>query len=93
MYATTLLVAALYGMRASNGVIIITTKKGSTAQAGRTNVTLTTNYTFDRPAILPEVNDEFAQGSSIARFNPNTSLAWGPKIVDLPNDPTYGGNT
>ena len=85
--------AALYGMRASNGVIIITTKKGSTAQAGRTNVTLTTNYTFDRPAILPEVNDEFAQGSSIARFNPNTSLAWGPKIVDLPNDPSYGGNT
>ena len=84
--------AALYGMRASNGVIIITTKKGSSAQAGRTSVTFNSNYSFDTLAIVPEVNDEFAQGSR-GRYSPTTSLAWGPKISELPNDPTYGGNT
>ena len=83
--------AALYGMRATNGVIIITTKKGSSALAGKTSVTLTTNYSFDTLAIVPEVNDEFAQGSG-GKYSPSTSLAWGPRIEDLPNDPTYGGN-
>jgi TonB-dependent SusC/RagA subfamily outer membrane receptor len=55
--------SALYGMRASNGVIIITTKKGSAAQAGKTSVTLTTNYSFDTPAVYPEVQYKYAQGS------------------------------
>ena len=83
--------SALYGMRASNGVIIITTKKGSAAQAGKTNVTLTTNYSFDTPAIYPEVQYKYAQGSS-GKYSPKSSLSWGPLISELPNDPGYGGN-
>jgi TonB-linked SusC/RagA family outer membrane protein len=83
--------SALYGMRASNGVIIITTKKGSAAQAGKTTVTLTTNYSFDTPAIYPEVQYKYAQGSS-GKYSPKSSLSWGPLISELPNDPGYGGN-
>ena len=84
--------SALYGMRASNGVIIITTKKGSAAGAGKTNVTFSTNYTFDTPAIYPEVQTKYAQGSS-GKYNPTSSLSWGPLITDLPKDPGYGGET
>ncbi|MBR3743944.1 MAG: SusC/RagA family TonB-linked outer membrane protein [Bacteroidales bacterium] len=83
--------SALYGMRATNGVIIITTKKGSLAQAGKTNVTFSTNYTFDTPAIYPEVQTKYAQGSS-GKYSPKSSLSWGPEISELPNDPGYGGN-
>ena len=83
--------SALYGMRASNGVIIITTKKGSSAQNGKTSVTFSTNYTFDTPAIYPEVQTKYAQGSS-GKYNPTSSLSWGPLITELPNDPGYGGN-
>lgn len=84
--------AALYGMRASNGVIIITTKKGSSNQIGKTSVTFTSNYSFDKVATLPNTQQVYAQGSA-GKFSPNTSLAWGPKISELANDPTYGGNT
>ena len=83
--------SALYGMRASNGVIIITTKKGSAAQAGKTSVSFSTNYTFDTPAIYPEVQMKYAQGSG-GNYSPKSSLSWGPLISELPNDPTYGGN-
>ena len=83
--------AALYGMRATNGVIVITTKKGSASAAGKTNVTFTTNYSFDKLAVVPEVNNLYAQGSG-GKYSPTTSLAWGPLISDLPKDPTYGGD-
>ncbi len=84
--------SALYGMRASNGVIIITTKKGSSAGAGKTNVTFSTNFTFDTPAVYPEVQTKYAQGSA-GKYNPTSSLSWGPLITDLPKDPSYGGET
>ena len=84
--------SALYGMRASNGVIIITTKKGSAAGTGKTNVTFSTNYTFNTPAIYPEVQLKYAQGSG-GQYVPNTSISWGPLITDLPKDPGYGGET
>ena len=84
--------SALYGMRASNGVIIITTKKGSSAGAGKTNVSFSTNYTFDTPAIYPEVQLKYAQGNN-GLYVPTTSVSWGPLISDLPKDPNYGGET
>ena len=84
--------SALYGMRASNGVIVITTKKGHSAQAGKTSVTFTTNFSFDKVATLPEKQTEYAKGSN-GKFAQVSSTAWGPKISELPNDPTYGGNT
>lgn len=83
--------SALYGMRASNGVIIITTKKGS-ANAGKAQVTFNSNISADRVSILPDFQTTYAQGSG-GLYKPTASTAWGPKISELPNDPVYGGNT
>jgi len=84
--------SALYGMRASNGVVVITTKSGKGAAKGKPTITYTTNLAFDKVSTLPDFQKEYAQGSN-GKFSPTTSLAWGPKISDLANDLTYGGNT
>ena len=83
--------SALYGMRASNGVIVITTKSGKGASKGKPSVTFKTNLSFDKVSTLPEFQKEYAQGMN-GVFDPNASTAWGPKISELANDATYGGN-
>lgn len=50
--------AALYGSQAANGVIMITTKKGS---VGSTRVTFSTNTTFDNAISLPEYQNSYDQ--------------------------------
>ena len=84
--------SALYGMRASNGVIVITTKSGKVADKGKPTITFSTNLSFDKISTLPELQQEYAQGSG-GTFDPSSPFAWGPKISELANDPTYGGNT
>ena len=84
--------AALYGLRASNGVVVITTKSGKGGEKGKTIVTINQNVTFDVVSRVPEYQNTYAQGVG-GTYAPNTSMAWGPKVTELPNDPTYGGNT
>ena len=84
--------SALYGMRASNGVIVITTKSGKGAAKGKPTITLNTNLSFEKVSTLPEFQKEYAQGAN-GVYSPYASTAWGPKIADLANDATYGGNT
>lgn len=84
--------SALYGMRASNGVIIITTKSGKGLQQGKPQITFNTSLTFSKVSTYPETQMEYAQGSG-GKFSQNASTAWGPKISELPNDPGFGGNT
>lgn len=83
--------AALYGMRASNGVVIITTKSGKGGIKDKTIVTISENVSFDVVSRKPEYQTTYAQGTN-GRYVPNTSMAWGCKIEDLPKDPTYGGD-
>lgn len=83
--------AALYGMRASNGVIIITTKKGSNEKSQRPVFSFSSGYTIDNIAKLPGYQTEYAQGT-FGAFAPGNSFSFGPKISDLPDDPNYGGN-
>ena len=52
--------AALYGSRAANGVVLITTKKGS---KGTSSTTITASNTWDRPSILPSYQNNYGQGS------------------------------
>ena len=89
--------AALYGLRASNGVIVITTKSGKSASKGVPTVSLTSSYTSDKAAVLPDVQQTYAQGmyanNTTWSFIPAYSYSWGPKISDLPDNATYGGNT
>jgi TonB-linked SusC/RagA family outer membrane protein len=83
--------SALYGMRASNGVIIITTKSGKGARSSRPEITFNSNFSADVVSVLPDFQSEFAQGS-YGSYVHNTSMSWGPKIAELPNSIKYGGN-
>ena len=83
--------SALYGMRAGNGVIIITTKSGKNLSGAGPVITVNSNVSFATISAKPQVQKEFAQG--FGSFNPNSSLSWGPEISSLPDDPDYGGNS
>lgn len=83
--------AALYGIRASNGVIIITTKSGKNLEVGKPVVTIGHNSSFDVVSRTPDYQTTYAQGIENEYYASN-SLSWGPKIIDLPKDPTYGGD-
>ena len=54
--------AALYGSRAANGAIVITTKSGRTSGQGIT-VSANSYTTFESPLKLPDYQNTYAQGS------------------------------
>jgi len=85
--------SALYGMRASNGVIIITTKSGKGAGKGKPQISYNTNVSFDKVSVTPEFQTTYAQGTTANGYVPTASTSWGPRIDQLQNDPVYGGNT
>ena len=84
--------SALYGIRASDGVILITTKRGSKGST-KPVITFSTDLSAQTLSRKFEHQDVYAQGTTLSKYNPNTSMSWGPKIADLANDATYGGNT
>ncbi|WP_372647681.1 SusC/RagA family TonB-linked outer membrane protein [Draconibacterium sp.] len=53
--------AALYGSRAGNGVLLITTKKGTKGKG--LGISVNSNITFDNPMLLPDYQNEYGQGS------------------------------
>ena len=61
--------AALYGSHASNGAIVITTKRGS---AGRTSVTVSSNTEVLSPFVMHEFQDSYGTSSGEA--------SWGAKL-------------
>lgn len=88
--------SALYGSRAGNGVILITTKKGA---KGKLKVGYGLAYSFDEVNKLPELQSQFGQGTGggaavtdangvITGSNPegnavaNTPNSWGPSITE-----------
>jgi len=82
--------SALYGMRASNGVIIITTKSGK-GKVGKPQISYNSNVSFDKVSVLPDFQTKYAQGTN-GTYSPMSSMSWGPLIDDLANDATFGGN-
>lgn len=83
--------SALYGMRASNGVVVITTKSGKNARKAKPEVTFNTSLAFDNISVKPDIQTTYAQGSN-EKYAPVNSFSWGPKISELANDLAYGGN-
>ncbi|MEM9675262.1 MAG: TonB-dependent receptor plug domain-containing protein, partial [Bacteroidota bacterium] len=84
--------AALYGSRANNGAIIVTTKSGEGAPEGVT-ANLGFNYQVNSPILLTKYQDQFGQGSA-GVYSPTAFTSWGPlmtgQIVDhWSNDPEY----
>ena len=69
--------AALWGSRAANGVILITTKKG--AEGNKMNISFTSTYSADQINGYHPFQDKFGQGSA-GLYNPNGANAWGDKI-------------
>ncbi|MDR3226376.1 MAG: SusC/RagA family TonB-linked outer membrane protein, partial [Prevotellaceae bacterium] len=69
--------SALYGSRAANGVIMITTKKG--AAKDNLSIDITSNTTFSRVGRLPEMQNTFGQGWS-GQFSFEENGSWGPKF-------------
>jgi TonB-linked SusC/RagA family outer membrane protein len=87
---------ALYGSRAANGVILITTKSGKSKQ--KQSVTYSFNVAQQEVNRLPDYQNIYGQGnnipanalaSSTPTFNPAAVASWGPRIdgrsVPLPN--------
>lgn len=70
--------SAVWGTRAANGVIVITTKKGASAN-GKVNVSYRTSYGVDRINRVPTLQTQFGQGTG-GRFNNTTSASWGDLI-------------
>ena len=83
--------AALYGIRASNGVIIITTKSGRNNAIGKPVISISHVSSFSKVSRTPDFQTTYAQGV-YGSYVPTSSSSWGPKIVDLPDDPDFGGN-
>lgn len=74
--------AALYGIRASNGVIVITTKRGAESAMNKPTVTVDNNITYDVLTRFPDLQTRFAQGERGA-FNAFSTFSWGPRIDTL----------
>ncbi|ALW85617.1 SusC/RagA family TonB-linked outer membrane protein [Hymenobacter sedentarius] len=68
--------AALYGLRAAGGAVVITTKKGV---AGRTTLNYRTQYSVDEVSRLPKMQDLYKRGSS-GITDPTTRISFGPRF-------------
>ena len=73
---------SLYGTSGSNGVIVITTKKG---QASKMNVNFSTEVSSSEVTSIFDLQSKYAQGSGGKYRDPSTgnSGSWGPKMTDL----------
>lgn len=79
---------SLYGLAASAGAIVITTKKGR--RDGTVNVQYSYNTTFDQVNKLPELQKKYSQGSNGIYRPPSTREggSWGALIDTLRYDPS-----
>lgn len=66
---------ALYGSRAANGVIMITTKSGK--KNNKLKVNYSSSVTYSEPLRLPQLQDKFGQGWS-GHWASDENGSWGP---------------
>ncbi|RAJ03924.1 TonB-linked SusC/RagA family outer membrane protein [Chitinophaga skermanii] len=72
--------AALYGSRASNGAVVITTKSGKKAKGNRkADMVFSSAVTFSNIAKLPEFQNEYGQGAG-GEFDARENGSWGTKF-------------
>src|SRR6187397_419207 len=87
--------AALYGSRAANGVLLITTKSGNPRKGQKSlNVTFKTGYSLEKISGIPEFQNTYGAGANFAMAGSNGS--WGAKFGKgviygggAANTPTY----
>ncbi|MES2813069.1 MAG: SusC/RagA family TonB-linked outer membrane protein [Bacteroidota bacterium] len=81
--------AAIYGIRGSAGVIVVTTKSGK-RKGGKFEVGFNSNMTFANPLLLPNYQNSYGQGSTSDYFefvdgqgggyNDGVDESWGPQL-------------
>jgi TonB-linked SusC/RagA family outer membrane protein len=69
--------SALYGSRAANGVVIITTKAGSKSARKGLEVTYNTSYSVENISSKPDYQDKYTQGSN-QNYSASFIGNWGP---------------
>ncbi len=74
--------AALYGSRASNGVIVITTKAGKKSSRKGLEVAVNSSYSFEDVSNIPEFQTRYGAGNNLLHVNGNFGT-WG-----APYDPS-----
>lgn len=74
--------SALYGSRARNGVIVITTKRGNSTGNKKMNISVNSSFRSDKIFRLPEIQSEYSQGN-LGVYNPQQTGGWGPAINTL----------
>ncbi|WP_247232008.1 SusC/RagA family TonB-linked outer membrane protein [Telluribacter sp. SYSU D00476] len=74
--------AALYGSRAANGVIMITTKKG---KAGRVSADINSGVVVESPFLLPALQNTYGQGNGGVNSD-RASGSWGAQTTTYPNN-------
>ena len=81
--------AALYGSRAANGAVVITTKSGTGSPGGGLGMTATVSYTAETPLKLPDYQNQYGQGvngefrwvdGQGGGLNDAVDESWGPKL-------------
>ncbi len=70
--------SALYGSQGSNGVILITTKKG---KPGIGRIDFSSTVSFDRVSVLPRLQYSYGQTNPSSAINPGSEDSWGTKGV------------
>lgn len=98
--------AALYGSRAMNGVVMITTKSGKSRRKGL-GVTVNTGVSIERALRLPQYQNKFGQGkngkfkfedgveNNLGTFD-EEDISWGPlasgQLIEQFDSPVEGAN-
>lgn len=71
--------SALYGSRAINGVILITTRSGAGAKKGM-GVSVNSSLMFDQPWLFPHFQDQFGAGDRAGTEETVSEASWGPRM-------------
>ena len=74
--------AALWGSRAANGVIVITTKKGT---VGKLHINYQTTFSFDKVKEKFPLQTRWGQGKN-GKYSPTAAESWGDYISDRTGD-------
>lgn len=74
--------SALYGSQGSNGVVLITTKKG---KSGVTKVDFSSSVTFDKASVLPKLQFDYKQSTAPDATSPGSEDSWGAKGAAQPS--------
>ena len=76
--------SALYGSRAANGVVLITTKSGSKGKGQQKGLEVSYNfgYAIEKVASLVDVQDQFTQGGEFA-YDGGLVGSWGWHVMKM----------